>query len=155
MISRRLALGALIALSAAFAVQAEGPPSLRMLVNGPQRSAGNVARDPWRHPLESLTFWGLNPGQTVIEIDPAGGYWTEILAPYLATHGGHYVAGMADPNDPATSDGARKGRAAFAAKFADASVFWTIGYAPFSSAGGLTAAPDSADLILISRNIII
>jgi predicted methyltransferase len=153
MISRRLALGAFIALSAAFAVQAQDPPSLKMLIDGPQRSAPNTARDPWRHPLESLTFWGLKPGQTVIEIDPAGGYWTEILAPYLATHGGRYVAGMADPNDPATSDGARKGRAAFAARFADASIFGTINYAPFSGAGGLTAPPDSADLILISRNI--
>ena len=55
--------------------------------------------------------------------------------------------------DPTTSDGARKGHDAFAAKFADAAVFGTIDYAPFSGAGGLIAPAASVDLILISRNI--
>ncbi len=157
MISRRLALGALIALSAAFAVQAADntPPgaALWTAVDGPQRSAANKARDPWRHPVESLIFWGLKPGQTVIEIDPAGGYWTEILAPYLLKTHGQYFAGMADPDAPGASDGAKKGHAAFAARFADAATFGTINYAAFSSAGGLVAAPNSADMVIISRNI--
>jgi predicted methyltransferase len=153
MINRRLALGALIAVSTAFAVHAEEPAGHHLLVDlaaGPQRSAANKARDPWRHPVESLSFWGLKPGQTVVEVDPAGGYWTEILAPFLAKTHGHYIAGM---TDPAASDGARKGHDAFAARFADTATFGTIDYAPFSSAGGLVQAPNSADLILISRNI--
>ena len=151
MISRRLALGALIALAAAATVLADpAPPSLSALVAGPQRSAANKARDPWRHPLESLTFWGLKPTQTVIEIDPGGGYWTEIIAPYLAAGGGHYVAGM---SDPASSDNAKKGHDAFAAKFADAKLYGPIDYAVFSSAGGLIAPAGSADLIMISRNV--
>jgi len=124
------------------------------IIGGPQRSANNVARDAWRHPLESLTFWGLQPGLTVLEIDPAGGYWTEILAPYAAQTGGHYVAaGLPNASDPAASEGARKARAAFDAKVADKGVYGVIGYADFSAAAGLNAQPASADLILTARNI--
>lgn len=124
------------------------------IIAGPQRSASNTVRDAWRHPLESLTFWGLQPGLTVLEIDPAGGYWTEILAPYAAQTGGHYIAaGLPDANDPNLSEGARKARAAFDAKVADHAVYGVIGYAQFSAKAGLSAPPESADLILTARNI--
>jgi predicted methyltransferase len=124
------------------------------LIAGPQRAANNRARDNWRHPLESLTFWGLQPGQTVLEIDPAGGYWTEILAPYAARTGGRYVAaGLPDPSDPNLSERARKARAAFEAKVADRATFGQVAYAGFSAEKGLTAQPASADLILTARNI--
>jgi predicted methyltransferase len=154
MLSRRLALAALASLAGAtLARAASADPALAALVAGPRRSAANRARDPWRHPLESLTFWGLKPGLTVLEVDPGGGYWTEIVAPYLATTGGHYIAGMPDPADPATLDRERKGRAAFETLVADKSVFGSVAYVPYSNAAGLTAPPASADLILISRNI--
>jgi predicted methyltransferase len=52
-------------------------------VNGEWRSAENKARDRYRHPVESLTFWGLKPGMTILEIQPgSASWWTEILAPY-------------------------------------------------------------------------
>ena len=124
------------------------------IIGGPQRSASNTVRDAWRHPLESLTFWGLQPGLTVLEIDPAGGYWTEILAPYAARTGGHYIAaGLPDPSNPNLSDGARKARAGFDAKVADHAVYGAVGYADFSAKDGLTGAPASVDLILTARNI--
>jgi predicted methyltransferase len=59
---------------------AGGDAALAAAVANPRRSARNSARDRYRHPIETLTFWGLKPGMTVLEIDPAGGYWTEILA---------------------------------------------------------------------------
>ena len=123
------------------------------IIAGPQRSASNAARDAWRHPLESLTFWGLQPGLTVLEISPSGGYWTEILAPYAARTGGRYIAAGLPSADPSASEGARKARAAFDAKVADHAVYGTIAYADFSAAAGLTAPPASADLILTARNI--
>ena len=124
------------------------------IIAGPQRSAANTVRDAWRHPLESLTFWGLQPGLTVLEIDPAGCYWTEILAPYAARTGGHYIAaGLPDLSDPALSEGARKSRAAFDAKVADHTAYGVVGYANFSAKNGLTAPPASVDLILTARNI--
>jgi predicted methyltransferase len=124
------------------------------IIGGPQRAPANTARDAWRHPLESLTFWGLQPGLTVLEIQPSGGYWTEILAPYAARTSGHYIAaGLPSATNPAVSEAAHKARAAFEAKVADQGVYGTVTYADFSSAAGLAAPPASVDLILTARNI--
>jgi predicted methyltransferase len=170
MISRRLALLTAFASAAAFAARAEDNPlanapkalpppttdtdaALTALIGGAQRSVANKARDPWRHPAASLEFWGVQPGLTVIDIDPGGGYWTEILAPYLAQGGGRYIAGMTDPADPTASDNAKRAAAAFQAKFADKSVYGAIEYAPFSAATGLVAAATSADLVLYCRYV--
>ncbi len=57
------------------------------------RSEADRARDVFRHPYESLTFWGLQPGQTIVEVQPGrGGWWTAILRPYAEATGGQYVA---------------------------------------------------------------
>lgn len=66
--------------------------TLEALITGPQRSAANIARNVWRHPLETLEFFGLRPDMTVLEILPSLGWYTEILAPYLAEKGRLYVA---------------------------------------------------------------
>jgi predicted methyltransferase len=55
------------------------------------RSAKNKARDVWRHPAESLTFWGLQPGDVVLELDPGGGYWAEILTAFTRSTDGRYA----------------------------------------------------------------
>jgi predicted methyltransferase len=59
---------------------------------GTHRSAANRARDRYRHPKETLTFFGLRPNMTVVEIWPGGGWYTEILGPTLANGGKLYVA---------------------------------------------------------------
>lgn len=56
------------------------------------RTPANVARDQYRHPAETLAFVGVRPGDTVVEIWPGGGWYTEILAPYLASGGGKLYA---------------------------------------------------------------
>ncbi len=66
--------------------------TLDSAVANPARSAKFVARDKARHPLEELGFFGVTPQATVVEIWPGGGYWTEILAPFLRDHGAYYVA---------------------------------------------------------------
>lgn len=126
-------------------------PTLIALIAGPQRDPANAARDRWRHPLQSLDFWGLAPGLTVIDVDPGGGYWTEILAPYLAQGGGRYIAAMPGPDDASLPEGARQARAAFAAKFSNTRVFGQIGFVSFSAASGLMAPAASADMILATR----
>src|SRR5688572_16184284 len=65
-------------------------------VTGEWRSAEDKARDQYRHPQEALTFWGLQPGMTILEVQPGGGWWTEILAPYAYATGGQYYATAAD-----------------------------------------------------------
>jgi len=87
-------------------------------VNSETRSAEDKARDQYRHPQEALTFWGLQPGMTILEVQPGGGWWTEILAPYAHATGGKYYATAADLDNPELSEGARKSRADFEARFA-------------------------------------
>ncbi len=155
-INRRLALalaaGALLAGSALSAAATDVTP-LRAAIDGPQRGAANVARDGARHPYETLEFWGLKPGQTVIEVTPGGGYWTEILAPYAKATGGTYVAGVTDLANPNVSEGGRRARADFEAKYADKSIYGQIRYANFGAVSGPLGAPNSADLVITARNI--
>ncbi|MBU4436075.1 MAG: methyltransferase [Alphaproteobacteria bacterium] len=144
-----LAAALSLAAPAAFAADAV----LQAAVASPQRPVGDVARDGARHPYESLTFWGLKPNLTVIEISPGNGYWTEILAPYAKATGGAYIAGVADLTNPRLSEGARKGRAEFEARFADEARYGKVAYANFGSSSGPLGAPGSADLVLTARNV--
>ena len=66
--------------------------ALAAAVAAPTRTATNVARDRYRHPVETLTFFGVEPDDTVVEIWPGGGWYTEVLAPYLASGGGTLYA---------------------------------------------------------------
>jgi predicted methyltransferase len=61
-------------------------------VGAPSRSEANRARDSWRHPRETLGFFGVKPTDTVVEIWPGGGWYTEILAPLLRERGVYYAA---------------------------------------------------------------
>jgi predicted methyltransferase len=66
--------------------------ALQAAITGPQRSEGNKARDQYRHPLQTLTFFGIKPDMTVVEIWPGSGWYTEILAPLLKDRGKLYEA---------------------------------------------------------------
>jgi predicted methyltransferase len=78
--------------------------TLDWAVAGPWRSPSDRQRDRALHPIETLTFFGLQPGMTVCEVWPGTGWWTEILGPYLtAGKGKLYAATFETPNpdDPA------------------------------------------------------
>ncbi len=92
--------------------------ALAAAVGGDWRSVEDRARDRYRHPVESLTFWGLEPGMTILEVQPGAGWWSEILVPYAKATGGRYYSTAADLANPKLSDGSRKARADFAARFA-------------------------------------
>jgi predicted methyltransferase len=71
--------------------------ALSAAIDGAWREPQSRARDAYRHPYESLTFWGLKPGMTVVEVDPGvRGWWSEILAPYARATGGAYIAALPD-----------------------------------------------------------
>src|SRR5471032_2485260 len=78
------------------AAQPASTPALRAAVKASTRSPANIARDRYRHPVETLSFFGVKPTDTVVEIWPSGGWYTEILGPYLAAHGMLYAAGPDD-----------------------------------------------------------
>ncbi len=89
--------------------------SLADVLAGDHRSAENRARDAYRHPRETLEFFGIRPDMSVIEIWPATGWYTEILAPYLQDQG-RYVAAHWDPE--AKQEFIRTGVKAFQDKLA-------------------------------------
>ena len=115
-------------------------------VASPSRTEANRARDVWRHPRETLAFFGVEPDDTIVEIWPGGGWYTEILAPLVSERGAYYAAG---------NGGALGGARALAAK--DPATFGHIRYAAFPA--GVAAAteprvPDgSADVVLTFRNV--
>jgi predicted methyltransferase len=125
---------------------------LRAVIDGPQRSAANRARDAARHPFETLRFFGLAPTQTVVEIAPGGGWYTEILAPYLRDSGRYYAA-------LESGDGPEQvqSRARFKERLkADPARYGRVRTGVLPGAGGSAASiapPGSADLVLTFRNI--
>jgi predicted methyltransferase len=147
-----------IALAAALAVAAIAAPAIAAgpfdaAIAGPWRSDAAKARDQYRHPAETLKFFGIKPGDTVVEISPGGGWYTEILAPALKTKG-KYVAGLANP---AASANAAKSVENFKTKYADKAIYGDIGIGVFgkAAAGGVAdiVAPASADVVLTFRNV--
>ena len=74
--------------------------SLQMAIAGEHRSEKNRARDQFRHPLETITFLGIKPTSTVVELWPGGGWYSEVLAPYLRDEGVFYVASFGDIKEP-------------------------------------------------------
>ena len=68
-------------------VQLTFSQSLQNIIDGDHRSEKNKARDKYRHPIETLKFIGLKNTMTVVEISPGGGWYQEILAPYLNKNG--------------------------------------------------------------------
>lgn len=89
---KRIILAGLMALSAVSGA-AVADDALRAAVASPARSAANTPRDVYRHPYETLTFFGIKPNMTVVELSPGGGWYTEILGPYLKDQGKLIAAG--------------------------------------------------------------
>jgi predicted methyltransferase len=141
-----------VALSISAPVQA-ADAKLAAAAAGPQRAAEHKARDAARHPVETLTFWGVKPKQTVIELSPGTGYWTEILAPYAKATGGTYYATAADLNNPNLSEAAKMARANFEKKYADTAKFGEVKLVGFGPMSGPLGAPGSADMVITARNL--
>jgi predicted methyltransferase len=126
---RLLAAGAVLGvmmLSSTSMAAAKADKTIETAVAGDWRKPDAKARDAERHPAAALGFWGLKPGMTILELQPGGGWWTEILAPYARLNKGEFYATAADLDDPGLSEGAKKGRADFAAKFADEAVYGKV-----------------------------
>ena len=124
--------------------------TLQDAVAGEWRSPADKARDPWRHPVETLEFWGLKPGQTVVEFWPGAGWYTDILAPYLAANKGKLIAADLEPSDPASAEIVEAYRARLKAR---PKVYGDVEITAFGATSGPVAPPASADLVLFLRNL--
>lgn len=83
------------ACSSAPVKESPAPDALEAVIAGDQRSPENKARDNYRHPLETLRFFGIRPDMNVVEVSPGAGWYTEILAPYLNAHGQFFATAPA------------------------------------------------------------
>jgi predicted methyltransferase len=119
--------------------------ALRAAIAASSRTPANVLRDRYRHPYETLRFFGVRPSDSVVEIWPGGGWYTEILAPYVLRGGGTYHAAAL----PGMQEGIGRIRAR------DAALYGGIRPAIFPAfAAGETRVPDgSADVVLTFRNV--
>jgi predicted methyltransferase len=120
--------------------------ALAEAIAAPTRTASNVARDRYRHPQDTLAFFGVRPSDTVVEIWPGGGWYTEILAPYAGRGGGtYYAVGLND----AQLAGVRRMMGA------DPALYGHIRTAVFPAfEAGAQRVPDgAADIVLTFRNV--
>lgn len=124
--------------------------SLAWAAQGPWRIDRD--RDAYRHPVETLTFFGIQPNMTVVEIFPGRGWYTSILAPYLAKGGGKLYVASFDPL--AASDAQLLTMQEFKDRFLeDKSKFGDIGVTVLSPKSEAIAPPGSADMVLVMRNV--
>ena len=124
--------------------------NLASAIASPLRTPANVARDRYRHPAQTLAFFKIKPTQTVVEIWPGGGWYSEILAPYLAAGGGTYIAAASDRG----LTGVRKLVTDKGAPFAKVRTanFPILAVTP-PAISGTPVAAGSADLVLTFRNV--
>jgi len=147
-----LATSALFATATATASATATDTALQAAIAGAHRTPANVARDPARHPYETLRFFGITPTQTVVELTPGGGWYTEILAPYLRERGQLIVAGE-DPGSTVAYK--QRGVARMKAKLeAQPAVYDKVQVAVFDADAEKLqyAKPGSVDLVVTFRN---
>lgn len=134
------------------ATQAPGT-QLDAALAGSWRAPKDVLRDQYRHPAQTLAFFGVQPEETVIEITPGGGWYADILAPYLRERG-HYVAALWDdaiPGQPGYRYALNK---ALREKFAGAPAVYGAPEARVFNPAAPNFGPDnSVDTVLTFRNV--
>jgi predicted methyltransferase len=124
---------------------------LRSAVNSSVRV--EVNRDKYRHPEQTIEFFGIKPDATVIEIWPGQGWYTSILGPYLKSGGGHLVAANFDTSTT-NSDLVQKVVDSFKDKFsAQPEIYGDVKVVPFGPRSGAMVADGTADAVLTFRNI--
>lgn len=141
---------ALLAL-APLASSAQEPAGLAQWLSGKHRTERNVVRDVYRHPVETLAFFGVREDSTVVEILPgSGGYYMEILAPYLKAKGRYVAANrdeLAPPNYLADH------QKLLERLRAEPGLYGQVSVTKFNADRHEIAPPGSADFVLTFRNL--
>lgn len=121
------------------------PQTLDEAVNSPYRSNDFKLRDRYRHPLETLTFFGIKPNMTVVEVMPGNGWYMQILAPYLAKNGRYIAANYKNAHGFQEADAWLKTYPGIAAQ---------VTHTNFNPPDIAHVAPDgTADMVLTFRNV--
>lgn len=127
--------------------------TLAQAAAGAWRLPADRARDPWRHPVETLEFFGLKPGQTVVEFWPGAGWYTDVIAPFLAANKGRFYAAQQQagaPPDPAIASVVD----AYARRLNEnRKLYGEVEITAFGPTSGPVAPASTADLVLFLRNL--
>jgi predicted methyltransferase len=132
------------------------PPAVRKAleaaIHGPQRTPAFAKRDKFRHPLQTLEFFGIRPDMRVVEVLPGGGWYTEILAPFLRAHGQ-----LIEATSPVAGSSGFMHKMAMRYEqklAADPAVYGKVRFQPFELPGYLQLGPpDSADMVVTFNNM--
>ena len=125
---------------------------IEALATGSHRAEGHAARNHYRHPVETLMWFGIEPDMTVVEIWPGGaGWYTEIVAPLLNERGSYYAAGFVTNS---STDYYNKANAAFRDKLrAHTELYGNAIVTELGEGAYDIAPPGSADRVLTFRNV--
>lgn len=133
------------------AADADVAAKLKSVIAGNHRTEADKARDQYRRPLETLTWFGIKDDMTVVELVPGGGWYTDILAPFLKERGVYYAAGF-DPESDV--EYMRRGAQRFKEKIdANAELFGKTQITVLAPNKAEIAPAGSADMVLTFRNV--
>jgi predicted methyltransferase len=124
--------------------------TLTSILAGDQRTEENRARDHYRHPKETLLFFGVRPQMKVMEVWPEPGWYTEVIAPLLRNSGVYYAAVTPDPGSKHVTQRLDAFRAKLAAR---PDLYQHVQVVNFPLDGTDTVPPESLDMVLTFRNI--
>ncbi|RUO36711.1 methyltransferase [Aliidiomarina shirensis] len=131
--------------------EATPAPNLTSMLHNPSRTPANTARDEYRNPVETLEFFGVEPNMTVVEIWPGGGWYSEILAPYLQANGQFYAAHFPQSE---TRDFYINSRNRYAERIGSDPLFANTIMTEFAPLEQSAIAPaGTADVVLTFRNV--
>jgi predicted methyltransferase len=136
--------------AAAPAAAPKAANALAEAIAGEWRTPQDKARDAFRHPVESLEFWGLKPGMTVVEFWPGAGWYTDIIAPYLKATGGKLYAANLEESDTVSTQVVGAYRRKLEEK---KRIYGDVTVTAFGPTSGPAAPAGTADLALFLRNI--
>lgn len=126
------------------------PQQYAKVLAGDWRAPQNSARDRYRHPQQTLQFFGLKADQKLIEITPGGGWYNEILAPLLKDHG-QYIAAL---QAPSSGEYFQKSADSLKQKFsADPARYAKARFVEFDPKAPVLGQAGSADTVLTFRNV--
>jgi predicted methyltransferase len=141
----------LLAACAAGSSRQSTAEALTAILAGDQRSAENRARDVYRHPKETLLFFGIRPEMSVLEVWPEPGWYTEVIAPLLRDKGKYYAGVIAaDPSNKNITQRLDDYRAKLAAR---PDLYNRVVVVSFPEDGGDAVPPGSVDMVVTFRNL--
>jgi predicted methyltransferase len=125
--------------------------ALRAAIDAEDRPSEERARDQYRNPAETIRFFGIEPSDTVVEIWPGGGWYTEILARYLAAGDGMLYAAGFDPEG--ASEGAQRSIDNFEQRFMERPEYGDVEMTVLSQNNQSIAPDGTADAVVTFRNV--